>query len=104
MKKIIIIGGGIAGLAAAHFLCKYPEFEISIYESEAEVGGQARSRLGKHCYIEYCWRIFGSTYHNINKIINEIGADENFTFMTNTCTVTRDSIERGDTLILIPIL
>ncbi len=60
-KKIIIIGGGIAGLAAAHFLCKYPDFEISIYESEVEVGGQARSRLGKYCYIEYCWRIFGTT-------------------------------------------
>ena len=97
MPKVVIIGGGIAGLSAAHILCKYPEFDISIYEAEADVGGQARSRFGKYCYIEYCWRIFGTSYHNINKIINEIGADENFTYMTNTCTVTRDSIELGGT-------
>ncbi len=27
MPKVVIIGGGIAGLSAAHILCKYPEFD-----------------------------------------------------------------------------
>jgi len=96
-KKIIIIGGGIAGLAAAHFLCKYPDFEISIYESEAEVGGQARSRLGKYCYIEYSWRVFGTSYHNINKIIEEIDVNDNFTLLSHPCVInSNNNIEQGD--------
>jgi uncharacterized protein with NAD-binding domain and iron-sulfur cluster len=86
-RRIVIVGGGIAGLSAAHFLCDYPDFEIILYESQDDVGGQARSMFGKYCYIEYSWRIFGQVYHNINKIINEIGADNNFTALKNPCIV-----------------
>lgn len=96
MPKIIIIGGGIAGLSAAHILCKYPEFDISIYESESELGGQARSMFGKFCYIEYSWRVFGNSYHNINKIISEIGADNNFTLLTHPCVIDSNNISQGD--------
>lgn len=96
MPKVVIIGGGIAGLSAAHILCKYSEFDISIYESESDIGGQARSMFGKFCYIEYSWRVFGNCYHNINKIINEIGADDNFKLLTHPCVIDKDNIEQGD--------
>jgi len=86
-KTIIIIGGGIAGLSAAHFLCDYPDFEIILYESQSEVGGQARSMFGDYCYIEYSWRIFGRVYHNINKIIEQIGATDNFALLESPCIV-----------------
>jgi uncharacterized protein with NAD-binding domain and iron-sulfur cluster len=94
-KRIIIIGGGIAGLSAAHFLCDYPEFEVILYESQSDVGGQARSMFGKYCYIEYSWRIFGSVYHNINKIIDQIGANDNFAFLENPCIVNSSSVYYG---------
>jgi uncharacterized protein with NAD-binding domain and iron-sulfur cluster len=87
MPKVVIIGGGIAGLSAAHILCKYSEFDISIYESESDIGGQARFMFGKFCYIEYSWRIFGKVYHNINKIIDQIGANNNFALLENPCIV-----------------
>ena len=76
--KIIIVGGGIAGLSTAHFLSKYSNFDITVIESEDDIGGQARSKFGKYCYTEYSWRVYGTSYHNLNKIINEIGADKNF--------------------------
>lgn len=86
-KKIIIIGGGIAGLSAAHFLCNYPDLEITLYEQQSDIGGQARSMFGKYCYIEYSWRIFGRVYHNLNRIIKQIGAEDNFAILENPCIV-----------------
>lgn len=95
-KKIIIIGGGIAGLAAAHFLCDYPEFDIELYESQDDVGGQARSMYGKFCYIEYSWRIFGKSYHNINNIINKIEANDNFAPLNHPCIINaNNNVEYG---------
>ena len=94
-KRIIIIGGGIAGLSAAHFLCDYPEFEVILFESQSDVGGQARSMFGKYCYVEYSWRIFGTVYHNINKIIDTIGANDNFAFLENPCIVNSSSVYYG---------
>ena len=52
--------------------------------------------FGKFCYIEYSWRVFGDCYHNINKIINEIGADDNFELLTHPCVIDTNNIEQGD--------
>jgi hypothetical protein len=86
-KKVIIVGGGITGLSAAHFLSDYNDFDIELYESENDIGGQARSMLGKYCYIEYSWRVFGVCYKNINNIINKIGADKNFELLNFPCII-----------------
>lgn len=44
MKKIIIIGGGIAGLTLAYHLSKHNNlYEIHIYEKHNELGGYART-------------------------------------------------------------
>ena len=42
MAKVIILGGGVAGLSAAHELIGR-EFEVEVYERSAVVGGKARS-------------------------------------------------------------
>ena len=93
-KKIIIIGGGIAGLSVAHILCNYDNFDITILESEKDIGGQARSMFGKHCFIEYSWRIFGYIYHNLNKIINDIDADNNFDTLNKPCIIDNNNVPR----------
>ena len=41
MKKIIIIGGGIAGLTTAHELLK-KDFEVHLFESTSKLGGMAK--------------------------------------------------------------
>lgn len=43
-KKVAIVGGGAAGIAAAMFLSKSP-YEIHLYETRNQFGGNARSRL-----------------------------------------------------------
>ncbi len=43
MAKVIIIGGGVAGMSAAHELIERG-FEVEVYERNAQyVGGKARS-------------------------------------------------------------
>lgn len=44
MKKIAIIGTGLAGLTAAHFLKQRPEFEITLFEKARGVAGRMATR------------------------------------------------------------
>lgn len=41
-KKVVILGGGVAGMSAAHELIERG-FEVSVYELKALQGGKARS-------------------------------------------------------------
>jgi uncharacterized protein with NAD-binding domain and iron-sulfur cluster len=41
-KKVIVLGGGVAGMSAAHELCERG-FEVSVYELKSIQGGKARS-------------------------------------------------------------
>jgi uncharacterized protein with NAD-binding domain and iron-sulfur cluster len=96
-KNIIIVGGGVAGLSVAHFLSNYSnEFDITIYESENDIGGQARSMYGNYCFIEYSWRIFGSKYHNLNKIFKELDIEDNFSFLDNPCIINKNNVQYGE--------
>lgn len=42
MKKVAILGGGVAGLSAAHELIERG-FDVAVYESKTIPGGKARS-------------------------------------------------------------
>jgi predicted NAD/FAD-binding protein len=42
-KRIAVIGAGISGMAAAYRLA--PDHEVTLYESEARIGGHARTRM-----------------------------------------------------------
>ncbi|KAF2746969.1 Protoporphyrinogen oxidase [Sporormia fimetaria CBS 119925] len=44
-KRIAIVGGGIAGLSAAHFINReFPKSQITLYEAQDDVGGWIQSR------------------------------------------------------------
>ncbi|KAF2878027.1 hypothetical protein BDV95DRAFT_589011 [Massariosphaeria phaeospora] len=44
-ENIAVLGGGISGLASAHFVAKeFPKSKITIYEANKEAGGWIRSR------------------------------------------------------------
>ncbi len=87
MYKIVIIGGGIAGLSTAFILADIPNLDISIYEKEDRIGGQASSMYNDNCYTEYSWRIFGRCYHNLFYVINKLGIIDNFRELKNNCLV-----------------
>lgn len=40
MKHVLIIGGGIAGLAAAHRLAQTPDIKVTLLEADARLGGK----------------------------------------------------------------
>jgi len=86
--KVVIIGGGIAGISAAHMLSSNKDVEIHVYEAEDIIGGQACSNMGKLCYVEYSWRVFFDTYYNLKSIINELGVQSNFENV-NVCLINK---------------
>jgi len=88
--KVIIIGGGYAGLAAATLLCEQPNIEVELYEKEFSVGGQARSMYTNICNVEYCWRVFGQCYHNVWYLFDKIGIKDNFSPLKKTCIIDKE--------------
>lgn len=74
-KKVIICGAGIGGLTVAHELAKH-QVDVTVYERNAITGGMARSEyvsLDDHTYpAEYSWRVYGSGYKNLLRILHEI--------------------------------
>lgn len=80
-KKIIILGGGVAGLTVAHELSRCGEYEIHIYEKNETIGGMARSGFKNwkefKLPTEYCWRIYGPNYKNLREILKQIPLIDN---------------------------
>jgi oxygen-dependent protoporphyrinogen oxidase len=46
MNRVVIVGGGLAGLGTAFFLqCERPDLELTLLEKEPEAGGKVRSHV-----------------------------------------------------------
>ncbi|MBU4361558.1 NAD(P)/FAD-dependent oxidoreductase [bacterium] len=73
-SKIIIIGGGIAGLSAGVFGQKYG-FETEIFEMHTIPGGQCTAWKRKGYMFDYCigW-LMGSSSGSMNTLWKQIGA------------------------------
>jgi protoporphyrinogen oxidase len=42
-RKVVIVGGGLAGLSAAYALAEADDFDIHLIEKESCLGGRVRS-------------------------------------------------------------
>jgi phytoene dehydrogenase-like protein len=73
-SKIIIIGGGIAGLSAGVFGQKYG-FETEIFEMHTVAGGQCTAWKRKGYMFDYCiaW-LMGSSSGSMNTLWKQLGA------------------------------
>lgn len=66
--KICVIGAGISGLAAAHYLSDDPRHAITVLEASAVFGGRANvTAEGEHCT-----RLFLPDYHYLLELLSEI--------------------------------
>jgi uncharacterized protein with NAD-binding domain and iron-sulfur cluster len=119
-KKVVIVGGGIAGLTAAHELIERG-FEVHIYERRTELGGKAASRFvrskatnrnGKHhCEpaktqdgerglpVEHGFRFFPSWYRHIIDTMARIPYQRSGELYQGA-TVSDNLVEASQTLVL----
>lgn len=72
--KVCVIGGGIAGLSAAVFLCK-KNFKVTLIEASPRLGGRAYSFFDNNIneYIDNGQHIMASWYSNTYEFLEEIG-------------------------------
>jgi uncharacterized protein with NAD-binding domain and iron-sulfur cluster len=79
MASVVVLGGGVGGLSAAHELSKRG-FDVTVYEARAEFGGKARSipvlGTGKGGRAdlpgEHGFRFFPGFYRHIDATMDEI--------------------------------
>ena len=79
-KKVVIVGGGVAGLSAAHELAERG-FEVHVYERKAVFGGKARSveftpkgTQGITLQGEHGFRFFPGFYQHVTDTMKRIPA------------------------------
>lgn len=81
-KKIVIVGGGIAGLSAGIY-GKLAGYDVDIYEKNPVAGGQCMGWNRKGCHIDNCihWLTGTKTGTGLRKVWETVGAlDESTEF------------------------
>ncbi len=80
-KKVIVIGGGFAGLTAAAYLVKN-DFNVTLLEASPKLGGRAYSFADKETstIIDNGQHILMGCYYETLKFLDLIGAGVNFHF------------------------
>ncbi len=73
-NQVCIIGAGIAGLSAAHELVRLGKASrVHVYEKEPRAGGLAMTERVQGVHSEHSWRIVGTGYTELRKMLEEIG-------------------------------
>jgi oxygen-dependent protoporphyrinogen oxidase len=72
MARVIVVGGGIAGLGAAWQL-QNAGVEVEVLESESEAGGRMRSRFWNGAWIDRGAEFITSNDEGFEKLAGEVG-------------------------------
>ena len=85
MKRLAIIGSGIAGLGCAHFL--HARFDLTIFEQNDYAGGHTNTvvveEAGRPVPIDTGFMVFNhATYPNLVRLFREIGVETKKTDMS----------------------
>ena len=99
---VAILGGGVAGLSAAHELCERG-FNVSVFEKKSIFGGKARSLSvpGTHTGDrkdlpgEHGFRFFPAFYKHLPDTMKRIPYDGNSTVANNLVNATRILVGRA---------
>lgn len=106
-KKIIIVGGGITGLATAYILSKSCA-DITILEGSDKLGGLLGTFAVGDNTLEYYYHHFFTHDEEINWLINDLGIQDRLIFRKTKMGVFRDKhiydfSEPGDLLHFAPL-
>ncbi len=93
-RRAAVVGGGLAGLSAAHLLAKRG-FDVVVYERQAHLGGKIgawRERLadGRTAPVEHGFHAFFGHYYNLDAWLRELQLDDAFAEIDDYVILTRD--------------
>jgi uncharacterized protein with NAD-binding domain and iron-sulfur cluster len=69
--KVLILGGGVSGLSAAHELAQRG-FKVEIWEAAGAVGGRARSRIVEGLPTEHGFHFFPAFYRHLRDTLTRV--------------------------------
>ena len=110
-KKVIVLGGGVAGMSAAHELAERG-FQVTVYEKKKIPGGKARSvpvpksAIGNRTDLpgEHGFRFFPSFYRHVTDTMKRIPFENNpqgvFNNLTNTTRIEITQFNKKAVLML----
>lgn len=80
-KTVVVIGGGLAGLACAYELSQRG-FAVTLLEKSPQLGGKIASWpievAGETFMMEHGFHGFFPQYYNLNSLVDELGVTDNF--------------------------
>jgi protoporphyrinogen oxidase len=83
MKKIIIIGAGLAGLSAAYHLSKSGNLDITMIDSSGRVGGRVKSVKIDEKYYDMGGFLILPWYKTFINLCKEVGIDNHLVKLKN---------------------
>jgi len=103
MKRVAIIGGGISGLTALHYLKqRFPrDVEVTLFEREPAVGGTIRTLSGHGCLFETGPNGFMGDQPSTLQLIEELGLTGEL--VEADATAQRRYIQAGGKLHPLPV-
>lgn len=96
MKKIIIVGAGIAGLTAGIY-CLDNGFDVEIYEKHTIAGGECTGWVRKGQYIDGCahWIVGTNPNSDLYPLWNHIGAFDDSVVIHETEYISKFLLDDG---------
>ena len=107
-KKVAIIGGGVSGICAAHFLAE--NYNISLYEKETSLGGHAitlkkklaiNNTVTRNIFFDIGFLVYNDrNYPNFSKLIDDILVKTEKSNMSFSVSNSYSGFEYGSTGLL----
>ncbi|BAY94941.1 MULTISPECIES: FAD-dependent oxidoreductase [unclassified Tolypothrix] len=92
-KSVVVIGGGLAGLACAYELSQRG-FVVTLLEKSPQLGGKIASwqieAVGEKFMMEHGFHGFFPQYYNLKGLVTELGIKDNFQSLNFYAVVYRD--------------
>ncbi|EIT70037.1 MULTISPECIES: protoporphyrinogen/coproporphyrinogen oxidase [Hydrocarboniphaga] len=87
--KIAVVGAGIAGLTAAHYLRIYG-FDVTVYESSHRPGGRMSTDVVQDCLIDRGVQFLSGNYNTLLPLLGEFGMADEIVSITPRSALVRD--------------